>query len=187
VKVFIGALVDGIEWNIVDHNRSCYSPYSNNYYGQTAYFEQAYNCYDSLKFSSPGYCYCVEANNNICFHYDISQYNHYNCGDVLGYYTTQVYRCSYSLIAIMVIDNIFNLKFQLQLSTTFCSILVPLCLFFIVISSTFMCMICCRRQVPERNDAASAEITTSPIVYMVEAQSSSNTVGAASAPVPSKA
>lgn len=122
-QTFVGALVDGIMWNIVDHNRACYSPSTFNYYGQSDYYDQAYSCYEKLLYVSPGYCYCVEANNNLCFHYDISDSSHYNCGDVLGYYTQ-----------------------QLQYSTIFCSILIPICLSYVILSCSFGAILCCRKQ-----------------------------------------
>mmetsp|Transcript_7088 Transcript_7088/g.10042 ORF Transcript_7088/g.10042 Transcript_7088/m.10042 type:complete len:264 (-) Transcript_7088:143-934(-) len=139
LMTFVGALVDGIEWNIVDHNRACYSPATNTYYGESGYYSAANSCSFGLD-ASAGFCSCVEAGNYICFQYNIVNNSKYNCGDVLGYYTT-----------------------QLQYSTIFCSILIVLCLVYSIVTITVAGITCCCLQ---RNTTTPASPPSQSVVFI---------------------
>ena len=89
VVAIVGALVDGITWNVLDHTRGCYNPYLNEYYGQSGYEVQATECSSAPigDAAYKGHCYCVQAGNDFCFHYNIADSDKYDCNDVLHEYT----------------------------------------------------------------------------------------------------
>jgi hypothetical protein len=81
----VGAIVDGVTWNVIDHLRACYDPSIDTYYGNSRYFEDiSGSCID---FSSSHSCLCVQTGrSHYCFAYDINHESQYDCGDVLDYY-----------------------------------------------------------------------------------------------------
>lgn len=85
----IGAIVDGIFWNVLDHTRGCYNPYSNQYFGDSDYSSEAIACTTTSEIGNPDYrdkCYCVQAGTDFCFHYSLANDADYNCGDILSIY-----------------------------------------------------------------------------------------------------
>jgi hypothetical protein len=85
IVAIIGAMVDGITWNILDHTRGCYELYSNSYYGNPDYAADAVEC-TSGDTPIEGHCVCVQAGNSFCYHYNIADNNKYNCDDILTTY-----------------------------------------------------------------------------------------------------
>jgi hypothetical protein len=85
IVAIIGAMVDGITWNILDHTRGCYELYSNSYYGNPNYLADTVEC-TSGDTPIEGHCVCVQAGNSFCYHYNIANNNKYNCGNILTTY-----------------------------------------------------------------------------------------------------
>lgn len=90
IVALIGALIDGISWNMLDHTRACYSPYEGEFYGQSAYYTDAGYCSTATvgDTSVKGYCYCVQASNILCYRYILADDSNSDCGDILDEYTT---------------------------------------------------------------------------------------------------
>lgn len=85
----VGAIVDGIFWNVLDHTRGCYNPYSNKYYGDQNYALDAISCTTFSEIGNPSYrdnCYCVQAGTDHCLNYALANDADYNCGDILDTY-----------------------------------------------------------------------------------------------------
>jgi hypothetical protein len=121
----VGSLIDGIAWNILDHTRGCYSPYDDVYYGQSEYQSQAMQCTSAEPGdpSTQGFCYCVQADNIICYHYDIANYDKYDCNDLLHTYTNWLHD-----------------------STIICSVITVGSLIYCIFLCTGGCVQCCSRK-----------------------------------------
>lgn len=99
--------------------RGCYEPYNDNYYGESPYAQQAMTCspYNAGDSASKGNCYCVQAGNSFCFHYELANPDKYDCDDVLHLYTDWLHD-----------------------STIICSILTVGCLIYSIFLCTGGCM-----------------------------------------------
>jgi hypothetical protein len=81
----VGATVDGITWNVVDHLRACYDPSTDTYYGDSNYYQ--YIPDSCSGFTNLPSCLCVQTGqSHYCFTYDINHRSEYDCEDVLDYY-----------------------------------------------------------------------------------------------------
>jgi hypothetical protein len=121
----VGSLIDGIAWNVLDHTRGCYNPYNDVYYGQSEYQSQAMQCTSAEPGdpSTKGFCFCVQADNIICYHYNIANYEKYDCNDLLHTYTNWLHD-----------------------STIICSVITVGSLIYCIFLCTGGCVQCCSRK-----------------------------------------
>lgn len=116
----IGSLIDGITWSVLDHTRGCYSPYNDVYTGQDSYQTQAMDCVSSSLIgdsSTKGRCYCVQANNAMCYHYTIRDSSKYDCHDLLTQYTHWLH----DSMTICIVITLGSLIYSIFLCTGGCS------------------------------------------------------------------